>query len=210
MINILIADDHALIREGFKRLIDKEIGMKVVGEAEDGHQVLELATGTESDVIILDISMPGRNGLELIKDLKAIRPDLKILILTMHPEDRFAVRALRAGASGYLVKITAPKELIKAIHKVANGGRYVSETLAEKLAESLDRHLTRADHEALSDREFEVFRLIANGTSLPEIARLLTISHSTANTYRKRILTKLDLQSNAEIIHYAIRNNLLD
>lgn len=210
MIKIVIADDHALIREGFKKLIDNEMGMQVVGEAEDGLHVAELVNGTDCDVIILDISMPGKNGLELIKDLKLIKPKLKILILTMHPEDRFAIRSLKAGADGYLTKVSAPKELINAIQKVIQGGKYISDTLAEKLAFNIDISTDKPPHELLSDREFEVFVMLANGKSTAGIAEELCISNSTVNTYRTRILDKMHLKTTADIIHYALRNNLLD
>ena len=210
MIKILIADDHALIREGFKRLIDSEIGMSVVGEATDGFEVLEFVRNNDCDIAVLDISMPGKNGLELIKELKKFKPGLKTLMLTMHPEDRFAIRALKAGAYGYLTKLSAPKALISAIHKIAGGGRYVSESLAEKLVQSIDQSSRGAEHEALSDREFEVFCLIAAGKSIAKIAGELNLSQSTVNTYRTRIMDKMNLRTNAEIIHYALRNNILD
>ncbi|NIW80760.1 MAG: response regulator [Calditrichae bacterium] len=210
MIRIFVADDHALIREGFKKLIDNEMGMKVIGEAEDGYQVINFIQTNDCDVLVLDISMPGKNGLELLKELKILNPKLKVLILTIHPEERFAIRALKAGASGYLTKVSAPKELVKAIQKVYNGGKYVSPSLAEKLASNLDMDRERIGHEALSDREFEVLRLIASGKPLADIADELSLSQSTVNTYRSRILQKMNLRSNADIIHYAIRHNLLD
>ncbi len=210
MIKILIADDHVLIREGFKRLIDSEIGMSVIGEATNGFEALDFVRNNDCDIAVLDISMPGKNGLELIKELKKFKPGLKTLILTMHPEDRFAIRALKAGASGYLTKLSAPKALISAIHKIAGGGRYVSESLVEKLVQNIDQSSRDAEHEALSDREFEVFCLIAAGKSIAEIAGELNLSQSTVNTYRTRIMDKMNLRTNAEIIHYALRNNILD
>ncbi len=210
MIKILIADDHALIREGFKRLIAAEIGFRVIGEAENGLEALEFLRNHDCDLVVLDISMPGKNGLELLKEIRALRPNVKTLVLSMHPEDRFAIRALKAGAAGYLTKVSAPKELITAIHKIVDGGKYISESLAEKLAFNLDANAKKAEHERLSDREYEVFRLIAEGKAISEIAKTLNLSLSTVNTYRSRILQKMNMQSNAEIIHYALRNNLLD
>lgn len=210
MIKILIADDHTLIREGFKKLIAAAIGFRVVGEAENGFEALEFLRNNECDLLVLDISMPGKNGLELLKEIRTVRPDVKTLVLSMHPEDRFAIRALKAGAAGYLTKVSAPTELIRAIHKIVDGGKYVSASLAEKLAFNLDAGAKIADHEQLSDREYEVFRLIAEGKTVSEIAAALNLSQSTVNTYRSRILQKMNLRSNADIIHYALRNNLLD
>lgn len=210
MLKIFIADDHALIREGFKKLIDREMGMQVVGEAKDSMEVLSKLRDTACDVLVLDLSMPGKNGLELLKDLREITPDLKILILTMHPEERYAIRCLRAGASGYLTKGGAPKELIKAIRRVVEGRKYISETLAEHLAVELDTNRTTLDHEKLSDREYEVFALLVDGKSTAEIAEKLNISSSTVNTYRMRIFEKMGTSSVAELVQYAIRNNLID
>lgn len=210
MTKIFIADDHVLIREGFKRLIERELGIRIIGEAGSAAETLEAIQRSDCDVLVLDISLPDKSGLELIKELKAIAPQLKILILTMHPEDCFAIRALKAGAAGYLTKVSAPTELVKAIHKIAAGGRYVSESLAEKLAFELGSTAEKGAHEALSDREFEVFRRIAGGSPVSEIARALHLSTSTVNTYRQRILEKLQLKSNAEIIYYAMRHNLLE
>ncbi len=210
MIRILIADDHMLIREGFKRLIDSEIGLTLVGEVGNGLDALRFIRENELDLAVIDITMPGKNGLELIKEIRAVRPEVKILILTMHPEDRFAVRAMRAGADGYLTKLSAPTDFFKAIQKVMQGGKYVSEAVAEELAFELDPDRKKSGHEALSDREYEVFRLIGEGKNLTEIAKELSLSHSTINTYRSRILEKMNLRNNADIIHYVVRNNLLD
>lgn len=210
MKQIFIADDHGLIREGFKRLIEAEVGLEVIGESDNGLDALSFLREHDCDLLVLDISMPGKNGLELLKELKVLRPGLKVLILTMHPEDRFALRALRAGADGYLTKVSAPKELIKAIEKVLNGGKYITESLAEQLATHLDLSARKAGHELLSDREFEVFILLAEGKGVAEIADQIHLSQSTINTYRARILEKMGLRSNADIIHYALRNNLLD
>jgi DNA-binding NarL/FixJ family response regulator len=210
MAKIFIADDHQLIREGFKRIIDNTMGLTVVGEAENGHAVIEFINHNQCDVLVLDISMPGKTGLELLKEIRSLKPQIRILILTMHPEDRFAIRALKAGADGYLTKVSASEELVKAIQKILSGGKYVSSSLAERLAYSLNMKKSGQDHESLSDREYEVFRLIAAGKSILEIADTISISQSTVNTYRARILQKMNMRSNADIIHYAMRNNLLD
>lgn len=211
MIKILIADDHALIREGIKKMLEKEVDMSIAGEVEDSFAVLDFVRNNPCDVVILDISMPGKNGLELLKEIKIFKPEMKVLILTMHPEDRFAIRTLKAGASGYLTKMSAPVELTKAIRKVYTGGKYISPTLAEKLAFTLDSTADeQAAHEALSDREYEVFCLIAAGKTTAETANALSISQSTVNMYRLRIFEKMDFHNNAEIIQYALRHNILE
>ncbi|MBL7073885.1 response regulator transcription factor [candidate division KSB1 bacterium] len=210
MIKILIADDHILIREGFKKIIDREIDLSVVGEAQNSREVLEFVKQKECDVIVLDISMPGRSGLDVLKELKAINPRINVLILSMHPEERFAIRALKAGASGYITKESAPAELVKAIRKVADGRKYVSETVAEDLTSALVSDKGRALHESLSDREFQVLRLIGLGKTVHDIADELSLSPSTINTYRARILDKMNMRSNVELIHYVIQNKLID
>jgi len=210
MIRILIADDHSLIREGFKKFIDREVDMAVVGEAQNAAQVYEFLENNECDVIVLDINMPGKSGMDLLAELKELNLNIKILILSMHPEDRFAVRALKLGASGYLTKESAPEELIKAIQKIHSGGKYVSQNLAEKLASDLDEAGDQAPHEKLSDREYQVLCLLGAGKTAQEISEKLCISLSTVNTYRSRVLEKMNLSSNAEIIRYAIKNNLVD
>jgi DNA-binding NarL/FixJ family response regulator len=210
MVKILIADDHFLVREGFKKLISREIDMKVVAEAKNANEVLDLFDVTEFDVMVLDINMPGKNGLDLLKDLKHLNPKIKVLILSIQPEDRFAIRALKMGASGYITKESAPDELVKAIQKVHQGGKYVSQTLAERLAFDLDTAADKAPHERLSDREFQVFQLIGSGKSMNAICDELILSLSTVTTYRNRILEKMNMKSNAEIIHYAIKNHLVD
>lgn len=210
MIKVLIADDHILIREGFKKIIGKELDLTVIGEAENAEEALQIIREEECDVAVLDISMPGKTGLDLIRDLKEIMPHIKILILSMHPEDRFAVRALKAGASGYLTKESAPDELVKAIRKVADGRKYVSPNLAEQLAFEITGNGEKQPHELLSDREFQIFRMIAIGKKISEIADELYLSKSTVNTYRSRIFEKMNLQSNSELVHYAIRNKLIE
>ncbi len=210
MINILIADDHFLVREGFKKLIKREVDMTVSAEAATGPEVLEKLAEEEIDVIVLDINMPGKSGLDLLKDLRDYYHHIKILILSMQPEDRFAIRLLKSGASGYITKESAPDELVKAIRKVYNGGKYISPTLAEKLAFDIDIDTEKPLHENLSDREFQIFELIGAGKSIAEIAKKLSLSQSTVHTYRTRVLEKMKMHSNAEIIHYAIKNKLVD
>ena len=184
--------------------------MSVAGEAKNAAEVLDFLREKECDVIVLDINMPGKSGLDLLKELKDMNTKIKVLILSMHPEDRFAVRALKTGASGYITKESAPEELVKAIHKVYDGRRYVSNSLAEKLAFDLEAGSEKALHEKLSDREFQVMQLIGTGKTIIEIADALSLSHSTVNTYRQRILEKMDMRSNAELIYYVIKNNLVD
>jgi len=210
MINILIADDHYLVREGFKKLINREVDMTIPAEAATGPDVLEKLAEEEIDVVVLDINMPGKSGLDLLKDLRDNYHHIKILILSMQPEDRFAIRLLKSGASGYITKESAPDELVKAIRKVYNGGKYISSTLAEKLAFDIDIDTEKPLHENLSDREFQIFELIGAGKSIAEIARELSLSQSTVHTYRTRVLEKMKMHSNAEIIHYAIKNKLVD
>ena len=209
MIKILIADDHAIVREGLKQIIRETSDMVVAGEASTAQEVLEKVWKNDYDVVLLDISMPGRSGLDILKQLKSQRPELPILILTIHPEEQYAVRVLRAGASGYLTKESAPDELIKAIRKVSMGRKYVSSTLAEKLATEVDIISEKPLHQALSDREYEVMCMIASGKTVKEIAEELCLSIKTISTYRSRILEKMKMKSNAELIHYAIQNRLV-
>ena len=210
MIKILIGDDHILIREGLKKILKAAADINVVAEASDARGVLEGLKKEDVDVVVLDISLPGKNGIELLKDLKLQNAKLPVLMLSMHPEDRFAVRALKAGASGYITKESAAEELIKAIRKVVQGRKYVSPTLAEKLAFNLDIDTDKPPHESLSDREYEVLCLIASGKSVREIAEQLHLSMSTVNTYRARILDKMKMRTDAELIRYAVQNQLID
>lgn len=210
MIKILIADDHAIVRQGLKQIIVEEPDLTVAGEAQTAQQVLDLVRQRDWDVVVLDISMPGRSGLEVLKELKQERPRLPVLVLSMHPEEQFAVRALKAGAAGYLTKESAPEELITAIRKVLGGGKYVNATQAEKLAFALAASSERSPHETLSDREYEVLRLIGSGRTVSEIAEQLSLSVKTISTYRARILDKMNLRNTAELMHYAISHRLLD
>jgi DNA-binding NarL/FixJ family response regulator len=209
MIKILIADDHPVVREGLKGIIARASDMKIDGEALNGQEVLQKVAEDEWDVVVLDIGMPGRDGLEILKDLHGEKPELPVLMLSMYPEDQVAVRALKAGAAGYMNKETAPKELVNAIRKIHGGGKYVSAALAEKLAASLEEDAQAAPHELLSNREFQVLRLIASGKEAQEIADELFISVKTVRTYRDRIQEKLDLKNDVELAHYAIQHRLL-
>ncbi len=210
IIRIIIADDHAFLREGIKKTIQDEIDMKIVGEASNANEALNIIKELDPDVVIMDISMPGKSGLDVLKDLKVMKKKYRILILSMHPEDRFAIRALKAGASGYLTKESAPDELVKAIRTVLTGRKYVSKALAEKLADILSDDMDKLPHEHLSDREYEVFIKIASGKKATDIAAEISISVHTVNTYRARILEKLSMNSNVELTQYAMHNNLID
>jgi two-component system invasion response regulator UvrY len=207
---ILIADDHAILRRGLKEILMRELEGAVCGEAENAEQVLAQVRNQEWDVVILDVTMPGRSGLDVLRDLRAIHPKLPVLVLSMHPEDQYGKRILKAGASGYMNKDTAPEELIKAIRKVQAGGRYVSPALAEKLAWDLNADQERPVHEILSDREFEVLRLLASGKTVGQIAQDLHLSPTTVSTYRARILEKMNMTTTAELMRYAIENHLVD
>jgi DNA-binding NarL/FixJ family response regulator len=209
-IKILIADDHAFLREGIKKTVHDEIDMKIIGEASNANDALEMILSLQPDVVIMDISMPGKSGLDVLKDLKAMKKKYKVLILSMHPEDRFAIRALKAGAAGYLTKESAPDELVKAIRTVLTGRKYVSKALADRLVDILSDNMDKLPHENLSDREYEVFIKIASGNKATEIAEELSISVHTVNTYRARILEKLSMNSNVELSQYAMHNNLID
>jgi DNA-binding NarL/FixJ family response regulator len=209
-INILIADDHPIVREGFKQVLSETTDMVVAGEASNGQEVLNLIRKNKYDVVLLDISMPGRSGLEILKELRSEYAKLPILIVSIYPEEQYAVRAFRAGASGYLTKASAPHELIEAIRKVSKGGRYVSSSLAEELTYYLDVDATRAPHETLSDREYQVMLLIASGKTVSGIAEELCLSVKTISTYRTHILKKMNVKNNAEITLYAVQNKLVE
>jgi len=210
MIRILIADDHPVVRSGLKQILAGETDLAVQGEAQNGQEVLELVRKQKCDVLILDLQMPGRSGLDLLKELKHGYPELHVLVLSLHPEDQMAVRALKAGAAGYLTKESAGAELIKAIRKVSHGGKYVSPSLAERLATALGAGSEKPPSEILSDQEYLVMRLIASGKAVGEIAKELSLSAKTISTYRTRIMQKMGMKTNAELTHYAIRNKLID
>jgi len=210
MIRVVVVDDHAVVREGLKRIISENPGMAVTGEAGDGHEALKLIRGGACDVVLLDITMPNKNGLDVLKELRTEVPRLPVLVLSMHSEDQYAVRVLRAGAAGYLTKESAPAKLVQAIRKVVRGGKYVSPSLAEKLVSDLGTDTDRPPHEILSDREYQVLCLIASGKTVSEIGAELALSVKTISTYRVRILEKLRMKNNAEITRYAIKERLVD
>jgi len=210
MLKILIADDHAIVRQGLKQILADIPDQAIIDEAANGNEVLSKVRKNTYDVLILDISMPGLSGLDVLKQLKIERPDLNVLMLSMHPEEQYAIRALKAGAAGYLTKESAPEELVAAIKKVSMGRKYVTASLAEKLAFDLGERSERPPHEYLSDREFQVLRLIASGKTVKEIAEDMFLSIKTISTYRSRILEKMNMKTNAELTHYAIKNGLID
>jgi len=208
--NILIADDHPLVRQGLKQLLAAEPDLLVVGEAKNASETLELARNMEWDVLILDYSMPGGNGLVVLKEIKRSYPRRPVLILSMHPEDSIAISVLRAGAAGYINKECASEELTVAIRKAVSGGKYVSPSLAEKLALELEDGSRARPHESLSDREYRVMWMIASGKSITHIAEELFLSPNTISTYRIRILKKLKLENNADLVRYAIEHRLME
>jgi DNA-binding NarL/FixJ family response regulator len=210
MIKILIADDHAIVREGLKQILSESSDLVVVDEASTGQEVLEKIHKNDLDLVVLDIAMPGRGGLDILKEIKTQKPRLPVLMLSMYPEEQYAVRVLKSGASGYLTKESAPGELVKAIRQISQGKKYISPTLAEKLAIDLEISPDRLPHETLSDREYQVMCMIASGKTLKEIADELSLSIKTISTYRSRILEKMHMKTNAELTHYAIKNRLVD
>ena len=210
MIKILIADDHTMFREGLKHILAEYPDLVVTDEANNGQEVLDKIWKNNYDMVLLDITMPGMTGLEALKQLKNDRPKLPVLILSMHPEEQYAVRVLRAGASGYLTKESAPDELITAIRKISQGRKYITPSLAERLASEFEADSERPLHDILSDREYQVLRMIAAGKTLTHIAGELSLSIKTVSTYRTRIMDKMKMKSNAEVMHYVIKHQLLD
>jgi two-component system invasion response regulator UvrY len=211
MIRILIADDHAILRAGLKQLLSDTTDIVVVGEASNGTEAIALARSTPCDAVLLDMTMPGRSGIELIRQLKAERPRLPLLILSMHKEDIYAVRALRAGASGYLCKDNAESQLEEAIRKVASGGLYINQAVAERLAqEMVGGNAAAKPHTQLSDREYQVFQDIVAGRGVTEIGQRLNLSVKTVSTHKARIMQKMGFANTAELIQYAVRHGLLD
>jgi DNA-binding NarL/FixJ family response regulator len=210
MIKVLIADDHPVVRQGIRQIVTQSADIAIAGEATNGPETREQVDRLLPDLVLLDLTMPGSDGLQVLKDLKRDRPHLPVIILTMHCEDQFAIRALKAGAAGYLTKESAPEELVGAIRKVVSGGRYVSPWLAEKLATYLGSDVDKPLHELLSDREYQVLRLIASGKSTREIAEALSLSAKTISTYRARLLEKMRMKSSTELTAYVLRNRLAD
>ena len=210
MLRILIADDHAIVRRGLVEILLHELQDPICGEAESAQQVLAQVRSQIWDLVILDVSMPGRSGIDVLGDLKREQPNLPVLVLSMHPEGQYGKRVLKAGASGYMNKDSAPEELIKAIRKVLAGGRYVSPALAEKLASDLSDDHARLPHDTLSAREFEVLRMIGSGNTITQIAEVLHLSVATVSTYRARILEKMHMTTTAELMRYAFQNRLVE
>lgn len=210
MIKILIADDHAIVRKGLVQILADNPDVIAVDEASDGQEALVKVNGGDFDLVLLDISMPGRGGLDVLKELKTRNPRLPVLILSMHPEEQYAVRALRSGASGYLTKGSASEELVNAIRKVLSGGKYISSSLAEKLADALNIHTEKKLHETLSNREYQVLRMVGAGKTATEIAAEMSLSVKTISTFRTRMLRKMGMTNNAELTRYAINNMTSD
>ena len=210
MINILIADDHAIVREGLKQIVAEESDMKVTGEAANASELFELLDKDSWEIVVLDINMPGKSGLEALKEMKTRNITVPVLILSMFSEDQYGLRAIKAGAAGYLKKVSAPTELVLAIRKIVGGGKYINPTLAEKLADNFDVNNKKAPHQNLSDREYQIMCFISFGKSAEEIAQELTISIHTVYSYRNRILEKMHLKSNVELTKYAIQNKLIE
>jgi DNA-binding NarL/FixJ family response regulator len=209
MINVLIVDDHAIVREGLKKIVQLETDIDVAGLAKDSVEAIRIMAVNKIDVVILDISMPGISGLDIIKDLKSLQPAVKIVMLSMYPEERFAIRALKAGATGYLTKETAPDELIKAIRLAYSGQNYITPRVANEIINKLQGSSENIPHEKLSSREFEVMCMIGAGKTISEIAKVLFISNRTVSTYRARILEKMNLKNNAAIMRYMLDNGLM-
>jgi two-component system invasion response regulator UvrY len=210
MIRLLIVDDHAIVRRGLRQVVAESADIEVVAEAGSSQEAIRLLREHSIDLVLLDISLPDKNGIETLKQIKRDKPGLPVIILTMHAEDEFGVRALKAGASGYVNKQSAHDQLVAAIRQVATGRRYINPELAEELARSIGETSDKKPHELLSDREFDTLRMLAGGKTLAEIAETLSISPKTVSVYRTRLLAKMKLKNNAEIAHYALKNGLID
>jgi len=210
MSKILIVDDHAIVREGLKKILNCFTAVEEIEEACNGKEALEKIRKKEFNIVLLDISLPDGNGLDILKQIKKIKPNLQVLILSIHPEERYAIRTLKAGASGYLTKDRVPQELVKAVREILKGRKYITSSLAEKLVQNLENRTKKPLHENLSDREYQVLCLIASGKTVKEIAKELYLSEKTISTYRTRILEKMKMKNNAELIYYAIKHGLVD
>ncbi len=209
MIKIIVVDDHTIVREGLRRILVDTPDIVVADEASNGEEVIKKVGNNDYDLILLDISLPGRSGLDVLKQLKCSRPKVPILILSIHPEEQYALRSLRAGAAGYLTKQNSPDELIDAIRRVARGRKYITSSLAEKLAFELEVDVQKLPHETLSDREYQVMCMIGSGKTVKEIAEALSLSVKTISTHRDRILKKMHMKNNAQLTYYAIKNALV-
>jgi DNA-binding NarL/FixJ family response regulator len=210
MIRLVLADDHTIVREGLKQLLGAAGDLQVVGEAQNGHEVIERIRALDFDVLLLDMSMPGKSGIELIRQVHAEKPKLRILVLSMHEEHQYAVRAIRAGAAGYLTKESASRQLVDAIRKVAAGGAFISSEVAQQLALGAMPGATGPLHATLSDREFQIFQLIASGKSVSDIAERLNLSVKTVSTHKANVLQKMNMSTQAELIRYALTHRLVD
>jgi DNA-binding NarL/FixJ family response regulator len=210
VIRVLIADDHAVVRRGVRQILEETSDIEVAGEASSAAELWPKVCEERFDAVVLDVNLPGRSGLELLGDIKRERPELPVLILTVHSEEQYAVRALKAGASGFLTKESAPEKLVDAVRAIAEGRRFITPEVADKLASSVARGKEGPLHEGLSDREFQILKMIASGKTVSEIGRELSLSVKTISTHRTRILKKMSLKTNAELTHYAIRNGLVE
>jgi len=209
MIQILIADDHEMFREGIKRICEDNPDLVVAGEASNGNEVLEKVAAREYDLLLLDIAMPGLNGLDTLKQLKTLKPKLRVLVLSMYPEDEYAVRAIKAGAAGYLTKAKASRELMEAIKKISDGGNYIDASVAEKMLFDMKSDSSKPLHRTLSDREYQILTMIVSGKKVGEIAEELSLSVKTVSTYKVRILNKMEMRSTAELVKYAVENKII-
>jgi two-component system, NarL family, invasion response regulator UvrY len=209
-IRVLIADDHAIIRQGLKQILSDTDDMEVTGEADGGILAVQLIREHQYDVVLLDVSMPDRNGIDTLKQIRKEAPKLPVLMLSMHPEEQYAIRALRAGAAGYLSKQGAPEQLVTAIRQVASGKKFVSAAVAEELANAIGEDLERPPHEKLSDREYQTLCMISSGKTLTQIAEQLNLSVKTVSVYRARLLEKMKLRNNAELTHYGLKHGLVE
>lgn len=209
LIRIIIADDHSIVRRGIKEIISDTSYMIITGEAKSGEELLVLLSNNECDIAVMDLSMPGKNGLEVLSEINKLFPALKVLILSVHPEEKYGLEVLRSGADGYLTKESAAEELLNAINKIMNGGKYISMNLSEKIVEDINKKRNGSLHTLLSEREYEVFNMIAKGKSVSDISEELSLSIHTISTYRARIMEKMNLKNNADLTYYAIKHNLI-